>query len=228
MKDFALLVLRLAFGGLLAGHGAQKLFGWFGGHGLKGFTGTVESMGMKPPEVWAIAGAASEFGGGALTLLGALNPIGPLSTIGAMEMATAKVHWGKPIWVTSGGAELPLTNMAIALAVALAGPGKFSVDSALGIKLPRRLILIPGLALAGAGVAYGVISSNKNRSQAKEQPQQVQQAQPQEETIKPVPVPQTPAQPDGSHAPHEVLNEVGVEHLTDQRIEAGESQHNPG
>src|SRR5215210_7559944 len=100
MKDLALLILRLTFGGLMAGHGSQKLFGWFGGHGLKGTTGWLESMGFRPGKPWAILASLSEFGGGVLTALGALNPIGPLTTMGAMEMATAKVHWGKPIWVT--------------------------------------------------------------------------------------------------------------------------------
>src|SRR4051812_39656791 len=98
MKDFALLILRLVFGGLMAGHGSQKLFGWFGGPGPKGTSKMVESMGLKPGKVWGLMAGASEFGGGALMLLGAFNPIGSLGTIGSMEMATAKAHWGKPIW----------------------------------------------------------------------------------------------------------------------------------
>jgi putative oxidoreductase len=171
MKDVGLLFLRTTYGGLLAGHGAQKLFGWFGGHGLKGTSGWLESMGMKPGKPWAILAGASEFGGGLLTALGALNPLGPLATIGAMGMATAKVHWGKPIWVTEGGAELPVTNMAVALALGLTGPGKISLDSALGIRLPRRLILVPGLIAAAAGIGAGVIMSNRQQPQAEEQPQ---------------------------------------------------------
>ena len=225
MKDFALLVLRLAFGGLMAGHGAQKLFGWFGGGGLKGTGGWLESMGLKPGERWAVLAGLSEFGGGLLTLLGALNPLGPLGTIGAMGMATAKAHWGKPIWVTSGGAELPVLNMAVALSLGVAGPGKISVDHALGIRLPRRLILVPGLALAAASVAYGVISSNQAQSQAEAQPQQAQ-----EEHTEAVRVPETlsGSDPQREPEPHEVLEEVGLEHLTDERIQAGESQNYPG
>jgi putative oxidoreductase len=176
MKDLGLLVLRLVFGGLLTGHGAQKLFGWFGGHGLEGTSGWLESMGMKPGKPWAVLAGASEFGGGLLTQLGFLNPLGPLATIGAMGMATAKVHWGKPIWVTSGGAELPVTNIAIALALGLTGPGKVSVDSALGLRLPRRLIMIPGLVAAAVGIAAGVVASNHAQQQA-EQEQPAQQEQ---------------------------------------------------
>ena len=181
MRDLARLIVRLAFGGLMAGHGAQKLFGWFGGHGLKGTAGWLESMGLRPGKQWALLAALSEFGGGVLTLLGLLSPIGPLATIGAMGMAIAKAHWGKPIWVTSGGAELPVLNIATALALSLVGPGRVSVDNALGIRLPRRLVLVPGLALVAAGVAFGVfISAQPQQAEqeqapaAEEQPQAVQ------------------------------------------------------
>jgi putative oxidoreductase len=153
--DLGLLALRLTTGSLLAGHGTQKLFGWFGGHGLQGTAGWLESQGLRPGKPWALAAGASEFTGGVLTALGLLNPVGPAAAVGAMSMATAKAHWGKPIWVSSGGAELPLTNAAIALALAVVGPGKYSIDRALGIKLPRWLI-IPGVASALALGAFGV------------------------------------------------------------------------
>ena len=77
----------------------------------------------------------SEFGGGVLTLLGFLNPIGPIGVIGSMAMATITAHGGKPIWVTEGGAELPVTNIAAATALVVNGPGKWSLDRALGIRL---------------------------------------------------------------------------------------------
>src|SRR5690348_13970767 len=94
MKDFGLLLLRAVSGGLMMGHGAQKLFGWFGGRGLKGTTQMMEGMGLKPPEQWALLAGASEFGGGLLTAAGFLNPFGAIGISGAMGMATAKVHWG--------------------------------------------------------------------------------------------------------------------------------------
>jgi putative oxidoreductase len=78
----------------------------------------------------------SEFGGGVLTLLGFLNPIGPIGVIGSMAMATITAHAGKPIWVIEGGAELPVTNIAAATALVMNGPGKWSLDRALGIRLP--------------------------------------------------------------------------------------------
>jgi putative oxidoreductase len=170
MLSFGLLVLRLIFGGLLAGHGAQKLFGWFGGHGLQGTAGWLKSMNMHPSKPWAVLAGLSEFGGGVLTALGFLNPLGPLATMGAMGMAAVKVHGGKPIWVTSGGAELPLINLGIATALAVTGPGKYSVDCTMGIKLPRRLVLIPGMVLTAGAIAYGVAASNRPQQAAQEQP----------------------------------------------------------
>src|SRR4051812_41444607 len=103
MKNAGLLILRLIFGGLLAGHGAQKLFGWFEGPGIAGTTGMMEKMNMQPAKRWALLAGLSEFGGGVLSLLGFLNPLGSLAAIGAMSMAAAKVHWNKPIWSTKGG-----------------------------------------------------------------------------------------------------------------------------
>jgi putative oxidoreductase len=163
--DFALLILRATTGSLVAGHGAQQLFGWFEGPGVKGTSGMMESLSLRPGRAWALAAGASEFGGGVLTLLGLLDPLGPVGIIGAMGMATATVHWGKPIWVTSGGAELPVTNMSVATAIATAGPGKYSLDYVLHTQLPRWTAL-PGLALAAGGIALGIWSSNRQQQQA--------------------------------------------------------------
>ena len=148
MADIGLLIQRLTMGGLLAGHGAQKLFGWFEGPGLKGTAGWLESMGFKPGTPWATAASASEFGGGALTALGLLYPLAPLATMGAMVVAIARAHWGKPIWASQGGAELPVLNLSTALALALTGPGRFSLDRLFGIRLPRTLVAAAAIAEA--------------------------------------------------------------------------------
>lgn len=139
MSNLAALILRAVLGGLLAGHGAQKLFGSFGGPGIEGTSGFMEMLGLRPGKPWAVLAGLSEFGGGVLTLLGFLNPLGPIGVIGSMAMATTKAHWGKPIWVTEGGAELPVTNIAAATALIVGGPGKYSLDRALGLRLPRWL-----------------------------------------------------------------------------------------
>ncbi|MDQ6832116.1 MAG: DoxX family protein [Chloroflexota bacterium] len=155
MKDIGLLVLRATTGGLIAGHGSQKLLGAFGGPGLEGTAGFMESLGLRPGKYWGTAAALSETSG-ILTALGLLHPLGPLGTTAAMTMATAKAHWGKPIWATAGGAELAVTNIAASLALMLTGPGKYSLDQMFGIKLPRPLVIAAILAAAGA-VAYGIV-----------------------------------------------------------------------
>jgi putative oxidoreductase len=151
MKDLGLLAIRLTAGGLLAGHGAQKLFGWFGGYGVEGTGGWLESLGMRPGKAWALIAGGSELGSGVLTALGLLSPLGPVGMLAPMAVATRKAHWGKPIWVTAGGAELPLLNMAVGTGLALTGPGRYSLDRALGLRVSPALAL-----LAVAGVAAGV------------------------------------------------------------------------
>ncbi|MDQ6908647.1 MAG: DoxX family protein [Chloroflexota bacterium] len=156
MKDLGLLILRATTGGLMAGHGSQKLLGAFGGPGLEGTAGFMESLGLQPGKYWGTAAALSETSG-ILTTLGLLHPLGPLGTMAAMTMATAKAHWGKPIWATAGGAELPVTNIAAALALMLTGPGRYSLDEVFGITLPRPLVIAAILAAAGA-VVYGIVT----------------------------------------------------------------------
>ena len=155
-RDLGALVLRATAGGLLAGHGAQKLFGSFGGGGLEGTAGWLESMGFVPGKEWAMMSGLSEFGGGVLTALGLFHPIGPIGTVGAMSVAIRHAHWGKRIWVTEGGAELPITNLAIAFALTMVGPGRYSLDHLLGIRVPTGLVL----AAAGA-VALGIAASEQ-------------------------------------------------------------------
>jgi putative oxidoreductase len=138
----------------MAGHGAQKLFGSFSGPGLEGTSGFMEMLGLKPGRLWAVLAGLSEFGGGVLTLLGFLNPVGPIGIIGSMTMATTKAHADKPIWVTEGGAELPVTNIAAATALIVNGPGKWSLDRAFGLRLPGWLVPL-GLVVVILTVIYG-------------------------------------------------------------------------
>lgn len=153
MSHVALFVLRVVMGSLVAGHGSQKMFGWFDGPGLKKWSSITESMGMKPGSFFGPAGALGEFGGGLLTALGFLNPMGPIAVVTMMILASVKAHWGKPIWASKGGAELAVTFLAGATAVALDGPGRYSLDSLLGIKLPRWLTALSVLGAVGAIVS---------------------------------------------------------------------------
>jgi len=150
MTDLALLLLRVVTSGLLIGHGAQKLFGSFGGPGLSGTATWLESMGLRPGRLWAGMAGFGELGGGLLTLLGLGGPLGSILTVTAMKMATFKAHAGKPIWVTAGGAELPVVNVAVGTALMLTGPGRYSLDRAFGNKIPRWLT---ALAMTGSAVA---------------------------------------------------------------------------
>jgi putative oxidoreductase len=160
LGDVGLLVLRLTVGGLLIGHGAQKLFGAFGGPGVKGTAQWLESLGLQPGHVWSVLAGLSEFGGGLLVATGLFSPLGTLGVIASMGMASGTAHRGKAIWVTSGGAELPVTNMAVATALMLTGPGALSLDHALGISLPRWIAL-PGVAAVGASVTFGSLASKR-------------------------------------------------------------------
>lgn len=157
--DIALLLLRVIVGLLVAGHGAQKLFGWFGGPGLAGFTGWVDSMGFRPARLWAVLGSLAEFGGGMLLVLGLLSPLGSLGIAASMLIAIVKAHWPK-IWVFENGMELPLTNVAAAAAVGIAGSGVYSLDALLGTALPGS-VAIAALALALAGVVAGLVVSRR-------------------------------------------------------------------
>src|SRR3954463_2991715 len=124
------LILRLLIGGLFIGHGTQKLFGWFGGHGLDGTGGFFESLGLKPGRRHATPARAPEAVGGALLTLGALTPVAAGLITGTMITAIRKAHLEKGPWVTNGGYEYNLTLIAAMLALTEAGPGRPSVDEA--------------------------------------------------------------------------------------------------
>jgi putative oxidoreductase len=156
MTDLALLLLRVVTGGLLVGHGAQKLFGSFGGHGLSGTGQWLESLGLRPGVAWAGAAGLGELVGGLLTLLGLGGSLGSILTTSSMKMATFKAHSGKPIWASSGGAELPMVNIAVGTALMMTGPGRYSLDRAFKIKVPRWLTILAALG-ASATVAVGLL-----------------------------------------------------------------------
>ena len=156
--DLGKLLIRGIAGALMVGHGTQKLFGTSGGPGFTGTSQWMESMRMRPGKLWAFAAGTSEAGGGALMGAGALHPLGPILTLSAMVMAFAKGHWGKPIWAQKGGGELAVVDGLIAVEQLLQGPGKYSFDGLLGIKLPRWVAVGAGSA-AALSLAYGLWQS---------------------------------------------------------------------
>lgn len=149
--DQGLLIFRLVFGLSMAAHGAQKLFGWFGGYGLTGTGGFLESLGFRPGKPFAFAAALSEFAGGLLIALGLLGPVGPALLVAVMIVAAVTVHVKNGYFATSNGIEMTVLYTVAAIALALTGPGRFSADALLGLHFSE---LIVGLVLF-AGVAGG-------------------------------------------------------------------------
>ena len=142
VNESAPMIVRVVQGSLMPGDWYKMIFGAFGGPGLEGTSGFMEMLGMRPGRPWAYLAGLSEFGGGVLTALGLLKPLGPLGVIGAMSMATRKAHWDKPIWVTEGGAELPVLNIAISTALMIRESDGSSLDRLLGIRLPAWVGLV--------------------------------------------------------------------------------------
>jgi putative oxidoreductase len=131
--DIGLLVLRLAFGGLMAAHGAQKLFGWFGGYGLAGTGGFFDALGFRPGRVFAALAGATEIASGVLLALGLLGPVGGALMASVMIVAAISVHWQHGVFATANGIEVPLLYGVAAVALALTGPGSYSLDALVGL-----------------------------------------------------------------------------------------------
>jgi putative oxidoreductase len=127
-----LLVARVVIGLLMAAHGAQKMFGWFGGYGLEKTGQFFELIGFRPGSAFAGAAAITEIGGGLLVALGFLGPVGPALIISVMIVAAVTVHWKNGI-ITKDGIELTLLYAAAALGLAVTGFGQYSLDTLLGI-----------------------------------------------------------------------------------------------
>jgi putative oxidoreductase len=130
--SYGLLLLRVVIGLIFAAHGSQKLFGWWDGPGQAGTRGWLGSIGFRPAWLFAALLTAQEFGGGLLLAFGFLTPLGTLAVTAAMVVAVALVHWKNGLWSSKGGFEFNLALTAGAVALAATGPGRFSIDRALG------------------------------------------------------------------------------------------------
>jgi len=153
--DTGLLIARLVFGTVMAAHGAQKLFGWFGGHGIAGTGGFFESVGFRPGRVLAVAAGLGETASGLLVASGLFGPVGPAVMLSVMIVASS-VHWNNGLFAMAGGIELPLLYGAGAVALALTGYGAYSLDALFGIAgfwTPE---------LSWTAIAFGVIGGAAN------------------------------------------------------------------
>jgi putative oxidoreductase len=130
--DTGLLIARLVFGTVMAAHGAQKLFGWFGGYGIAGTGGYFESVGFRPGRLLAVAAGLGETASGLLVAAGLFGPVGPALMLSVMIVASS-LHWNNGLFATANGIELPLLYGAGAVALAFTGYGAYSLDALFGI-----------------------------------------------------------------------------------------------
>jgi putative oxidoreductase len=165
LTDIALLLLRLTVGLLFVGHGAQKLFGWFGGPGLNGAATMMERMGMRPARFWAWINALAEFGGGLLLTLGFLTPLAAAALVSVMVMAIIKVHGHNGLWNANRGYEFNLLLIAGALAIGLAGPGSLALGPALIPAGTRLALLLAGLVAGLLGDGLALLTAGRHGRQ---------------------------------------------------------------
>ena len=149
-----LLILRLVVGLSLAAHGAQKLFGWFGGYGLAGTGQFLEQLGFRPGRMQAAQAGIAELVGGLFLAAGFLTPAAAAAVVAVMLVAAVSVHVEKGFFAHNGGYEYTLVLAGAALALAFTGSGSLSLDRALGISWSGETW---GLAALAAGLVGGAV-----------------------------------------------------------------------
>src|SRR5262249_21298580 len=150
-----ILIVRVFFGLAIAAHGAQKLFGWFGGYGIKRKGGFFETIGFRPGAGFAAAAGSSEMGGGLLLTLGLLIPFGAAAVFSAMLVAMVSVHLRNGFFAAGNGIEMPFLYAIAALGLAFTGGGAISLDTLLGLSFlaePYLITVLVALAFVGASV----------------------------------------------------------------------------
>jgi putative oxidoreductase len=150
VMDIGLLLLRLIVGLTLAAHGAQKLFGWFGGYGLAGTGAFFEKIGFVPGKRHAFLAGLTELGGGMALALGLATPLASAASVAVMVVAAGSVHIKKGFFLSNGGYEYNLVLGGAALSLAFTGPGLLSVD--------QQFSLVPNWPYWGlAALALGLV-----------------------------------------------------------------------
>jgi putative oxidoreductase len=162
--EIGLLVLRVVVGALFVGHGAQKLFGVFGGHGLLGTAGFFEQIGLRPSRLHAVFAGVAETAGGLLLALGLLTPLAAVLLTAVMTAAIVTVHLRNGVWVTENGFEYPLVLIAAVFAVTAIGAGDWSLDNVLDLDVAGAGWALGALGLGLIGGLGAVLSSRFQRA----------------------------------------------------------------
>lgn len=152
--DLGIAILRFVVGLTFAVHGAQKLFGWWGGPGFAGWRGAMGHMGFRPTLAFALTSALVEFGGGLLLAFGLVTPLVAAALVAQSVVIIGQVHWSNGFFNSKSGFEFPLLLGAAAAAVGLVGPGVISVDAAinLGVSPIARGALVAGGIVLGLAI----------------------------------------------------------------------------
>lgn len=158
--DLGLLLLRLALAAILYMHATQKLFGWFSGQGLDRAGALFETLGQRPGRQMAKLAVGCELVGSGLVVLGLVTPLGAAILAGTMAVAGGSLTLAKgTVWNALGGGEYPLALAAFAIVLGFAGPGRWSIDDAVGapwVTHSNGTAAITGLiVLAVAALAAG-------------------------------------------------------------------------
>lgn len=148
-------VARIVLGLAMSAHGAQKLFGWFGGYGLRGTGGFMEGLGFRPGALFALAAGLGELVGGLLTALGLFGAVGPALIVLVMVVAIGSVHWANGFFAQANGIELPLLYLIGTVMLAFAGKQGYSIDRLLGLTALSQPTVT--WVLVAAGVVSGVL-----------------------------------------------------------------------
>ncbi|MGO5000100.1 DoxX family protein [Oceanisphaera sp. W20_SRM_FM3] len=135
---YAALVLRLPIGLILAAHGAQKLFGWFGGYGLEGTGQWMASIGLIPGELMALLAGSAEFFGGLALVLGLLTRPAALVASFTLLVAIFSVHIGNGLFMSNNGYEYALALLAGTVSLLIQGAGRLSLDLLLLDRVARH------------------------------------------------------------------------------------------
>lgn len=161
MLDTSILILRLLLALILLAHASQKLFGWFGGNGLKKQASIFESLGLRPGRVMVSMAVTMEVAAAALFALGLSVPLAATIGAGTMLVAGLTMHMSaRTMWNSAGGGEYPYVLAVIAVAIGIAGGGSYSIDTILVAEWPSlSAFLIPSMFHVFVIPAIAVISA---------------------------------------------------------------------